>query len=78
MRKSDYASLVAVSIVAALSNISSASGAGDTGAAKAAQTGPAIPPEEASLLFGVEPVGPSPPAPRTADGHPDLSGFWKG
>jgi hypothetical protein len=30
------------------------------------------------FLFGVEPVGKSKPTPRTADGHPDLSGFWKG
>jgi hypothetical protein len=76
---SGYVALAIVSVVAALSNSSAASGAGDAGAgAKAAPTVPAIPPEEASLLFGVEPVGPSPSAPRTADGHPDLSGFWKG
>ena len=43
-----------------------------------APLGPPIPPEEVSLLFGEEPTGPSPPAPRTPDGHPDLSGFWKG
>lgn len=40
--------------------------------------GPPIPPEEVSLLFGEEPTGPSPRTPRTPDGHPDLSGFWKG
>jgi hypothetical protein len=39
---------------------------------------PAPPDEERSLLFGDEPSGPSKPAPRAADGHPDLSGFWKG
>lgn len=44
----------------------------------AAPPGPPISPEEISLLFGEEPAGPSSPAPRTADGHPDLSGFWKG
>jgi hypothetical protein len=37
-----------------------------------------VPAEESSLLFGAEPRGPSPPTPRTPDGHPDLSGFWKG
>jgi hypothetical protein len=39
---------------------------------------PAAPNEERSLLFGEEPSGPATPAPRAADGHPDLSGFWKG
>jgi hypothetical protein len=39
---------------------------------------PAIPAEERLLLFGEEPLSPSGPAPRGADGHPDLSGFWKG
>ncbi|MFT3905794.1 MAG: hypothetical protein QM718_05785 [Steroidobacteraceae bacterium] len=33
---------------------------------------------ELNLLFGQEPTGPARPAPRTADGHPDLSGYWKG
>jgi hypothetical protein len=47
-------------------------------AAKPAKLTPAAPAEEPSLLFGEEPSGPSPAAPRTADGHPDLSGFWKG
>ena len=35
-------------------------------------------PETRSLLFGEEPPGPPGPAPRAADGHPDLSGYWKG
>ncbi len=39
---------------------------------------PELLPEEANLLFGEEPATPSGPTPRTADGHPDLSGFWKG
>jgi len=38
----------------------------------------AIPPEERHLLFGEEPTNPPGPAPRAADGHPDLSGYWKG
>jgi hypothetical protein len=29
-------------------------------------------------LTSAEHKGPSQPAPRTADGHPDLTGFWKG
>jgi hypothetical protein len=33
--------------------------------------------EEESLLFGSEPAV-SRPTPRGSDGHPDLSGFWKG
>lgn len=41
-------------------------------------TNATIPPEERSFLFGEEPKTPSGPAPRAADGHPDLSGFWKG
>jgi hypothetical protein len=39
---------------------------------------PDLQPEEASLIFGEEPTKPSGPAPRAPDGHPDLSGFWKG
>jgi hypothetical protein len=39
---------------------------------------PDLLPEEASFLFGEEPKALSPPTPRTPDGHPDLSGFWKG
>jgi hypothetical protein len=39
---------------------------------------PDLLPEEASFLFGEEPKAPSAPTPRTLDGHPDLSGFWKG
>jgi hypothetical protein len=39
---------------------------------------PDLLPEEVSFLFGQEPTTPPGPAPRTADGHPDLSGFWKG
>jgi hypothetical protein len=36
------------------------------------------PGDEASLLFGEEPKGPPRPTPHVPDGHPDLSGFWKG
>jgi hypothetical protein len=39
---------------------------------------PDLLPEEVSFLFGEEPTTPSAPTPRTPDGHPDLSGFWKG
>jgi hypothetical protein len=39
---------------------------------------PDLLPEEVSFLFGEEPTTAPEPAPRTADGHPDLSGFWKG
>ncbi len=45
-----------------------------------AHEGPAATPnnsEEDNLLFGSEPAV-SRPAPRTTDGHPDLSGYWKG
>ena len=38
---------------------------------------PEIPPEERHLLFGEEPAKLR-PTPRGADGHPDLSGYWKG
>ena len=34
--------------------------------------------DEPSLLFGEDPKGPPGPTPRAPDGHPDLSGFWKG
>jgi hypothetical protein len=44
----------------------------------AAAKATAVPAEERQLLFGEEPSSPSPPAPRAADGHLDLSGFWKG
>jgi hypothetical protein len=44
-----------------------------------ASPSPSPPPdEERSLLFGEEATGASKPAPRGSDGHPDLSGFWKG
>lgn len=50
-----------------------------TGAAGAAgKSNVELPPEARSFLFGEEPSKPSGPAPRAADGHPDLSGFWKG
>src|SRR5882757_1987921 len=39
---------------------------------------PDLLPEEVSFLFGQEPTTAPGPAPRTSDGHPDLSGFWKG
>jgi len=42
------------------------------------EANPDIPPEVRSLLFGEEPAKPPGPAPRSPDGHPDLSGFWKG
>ena len=38
----------------------------------------APPADDADSLFGREPAGPSRPAPRLPNGHPDLSGFWKG
>ncbi len=37
---------------------------------------PDIPPEVRQLLFGEEPTAAPRPAPRAADGHPDLSGFF--
>jgi hypothetical protein len=37
-----------------------------------------IPPEARAFLFGEEPTTTPGPTPRAADGHPDLSGFWKG
>jgi hypothetical protein len=55
------------------------SGVTNLGAAEPkAASNPDIPPEVRALLFGEEPTTPSAPAPRAADGHPDLSGFWKG
>jgi hypothetical protein len=44
----------------------------------AAAKAPAVPAEERQLLFGEEPSVALGPTPRTAEGHPDLSGFWKG
>lgn len=45
---------------------------------QAAGAAAAAPAGERSPLLGQEPTGPSPPAPRAPDGHPDLSGYWKG
>ncbi len=53
-------------------------GAAEKGAAVAERRDPDLLPEEVSFLFGPEPATPPGPTPRTADGHPDLSGFWKG
>src|SRR3984957_20676123 len=39
---------------------------------------PATQTNEFGGLTATEPTGPSKPTPRTADGHPDLSGYWKG
>jgi hypothetical protein len=39
---------------------------------------PDVAPEERSLLFGEESATPPGPAPRAADGHPNLGGYWKG
>jgi hypothetical protein len=74
--------MTAVVYVTALSQGSYALAA-DGGAASAPQRtdqrrDPDVLPEEASLLFGDETSVPSGPAPRTSDGHPDLSGYWKG
>src|ERR1700689_2107057 len=54
-------------------------GASSLGAAEPkAVPNPDIPPEARAFLFGEEPTTPPGPTPRAADGHPDLSGFWKG
>lgn len=49
-----------------------------SGGAISAQRDPDFNSDEDRFLYGAEPQTPSPPAPRTADGHPDLSGYWKG
>jgi len=55
------------------------SGASSVGAAESkALDNSDIPPEARAVLFGEEPTAPPGPAPRAADGHPNLSGFWKG
>jgi hypothetical protein len=33
---------------------------------------------QSGTLVGTDSKGPSKPTPRTADGHPDLNGFWRG
>lgn len=37
-----------------------------------------VPASNPEGIFGQEVKGPSDPTPRQADGHPDLTGFWKG
>lgn len=48
------------------------------GSAFAQSNPPAAPEPPGSDFVGNEPTGPTKPAPRTADGHPDLNGYWKG
>jgi len=44
---------------------------------QAQPTPPRLDQGEGESLFGREPSGPSRPAPRLADGHPDFTGFWR-
>lgn len=42
------------------------------------QAPPKTPDDSYAGLTASEPTAPSQPAPRAADGHPDLGGFWRG
>lgn len=49
-----------------------------SGSKQPAQRDPDLNPQEDHFLYADEPKAPSGPAPRSSDGHPDLSGYWKG